>query len=563
MIPPFIELGLVLIAASLFGLLARLLKQPALIGYIIAGFVLGPLGYQVISHNELLPTFSEIGITFLLFLVGLELNLSSLKTIGNKIVNLAVLQIVLTFALGYSVGLLFSFSPVEASIIGLALTFSSTIVVLKLISEKNDVQSLYGKLSVALLIIQDIVAVVALALVSGLVNTSNLSLEIFDLLGKIILLFLTAWLASKYILPSLFKWLAKSRDLMIITAVGWCFLFAISAYSLGFSYAIGAFLAGLSLAAIPYNIDIMGQIRPLRDFFIVMFFVLLGFSFNPEGQILWGLVAVLTALALIAKPLIILISLSAQKFKLRTSFYSSFSLGQMSEFSVILAITAASSGIVPDTILSSIIISTAISLAASSYLITESDRLFEFLRPALKFVEPKDVEYNLESAPELVDHVVIFGYHRMGFHILKTLKNLKQEVLVVDFNPDIIENLRKQKIPAIFGDATDSELLDSVQLQNAKMVISTIPHLEENLILTERIREAHKGILMIATAGEISEALKIYKRGADYVILPQLLSGEYISELLQKHEAGTLKKYLNSRANEKRLLRTKKHNLYY
>ena len=271
MLSPFSELGLVLIAAGLFGLLARLLKQPALIGYILAGFVLGPLGYQLISHNELLPTFSEIGITLLLFLVGLELNLNSLKTIGTKVINLAVLQVVLTFALGYATGLFFNFNPIESSILGLVLTFSSTIVVIKLISEKNDVQSLYGKISIALLIIQDIVAVVALAVISGLASTNNLSIEIYNLIGKLILLFLTAWLSSVYILPPLFKWLAKSRDLMIITAISWCFLFAISAYSLGFSYAIGAFLAGLSLAAIPYNIDIMSQIRPLRDFFIVIF----------------------------------------------------------------------------------------------------------------------------------------------------------------------------------------------------------------------------------------------------------------------------------------------------
>ena len=553
-----------LIVATGLALVVRFLRQPAMLGYILAGFVLGPIGAKVIGNQELLSTFSDIGITLLLFLIGLELNWAHLAKIGRSAINLAILQVSLTFGLGYGAGLLFGFDPLAASVIGFGLTFSSTIVVLQLISIKNDIHSLYGKISVALLIIQDLVAVVVLVMLNS--ATTGFETSIYAQLGllglKLVMLFAITWLIGAYIFPRLFKRLAKARDLMSLTAIAWCFLIAIIAHSIGFSFEVGAFLAGLSIAALPYNQDIFSQIRPLRDFFIVLFFVLLGFSLSPQGAIDWTLVATFVGIAIIAKPLIILVSLAAQRFRIRTSFFAASSLGQMSEFSVILAMAAANDHIISESLLSSIIVATAITFGLSSFMISKAEYIYSVLRPFLKLFQLKGVKFRFESTPKQEDHVIIFGYHRMGFHILRSLRKLKQDVLIVDFNPDVIQKLRKSKIPSVFGDASDPELLDTVHVSHAKMVISTIPYLEENLNLIKHVRIAHKKIAMICTANDIDDALLMYKEGADYVILPKLLGGEHLADILDKYKSGTLKQYLKKHGQDAKLLRTKEHELY-
>lgn len=557
-----IELGAVIILASVLGLLARTLRQPPIIGFIAAGFVLGPLGMTRIENQELIALFSQIGIVLLLFLVGLELDFGHLRKLGKAALNLALLQISLTFALGYSAGLFFGLSPVAAIIVGLALTFSSTIVVLRLISAKNDVQSLYGQLAVALLLIQDLVAVVILVLVTGNQAASSIGLEIAFLGGKLLALVAATWIIAQVCLPYLFRTIAKTRDLLVLSSLAWCFLAAIAAHLSGFSYEVGAFIAGLSLAALPYASDVFGQIRPLRDFFIVLFFVLLGLSFNPGGAVDWRLVWVLIGITVIAKPIIILISLAAQRFRIRTSFFAAFSLGQMSEFSVILAMAAAARNMIGEGVLGAIIIATAISFACSAYIIGAAPLLYSWLKPVLNWLQLPGDRYHLESIPELKEHVIIFGYHRTAFHILRRLRRMKEDVLIVDFNPDIIEALRKQGIPSVFGDASDPELFDTIHLKNAKLVISTIPHQEENRALIKQARAAHKDIAMITTASDVDDAIDLYKAGADYVILPKLVTGEHIADILTSYKTGTLRRFLRGYRSDRSLLRTKEHDLY-
>lgn len=557
-----IELGSVLILASVLGLLARTLKQPPIIGFIVAGFVLGPLGITKIEDQQLIALFSQIGIVLLLFLVGLELDWSHLRKLGKAAFNLALLQVSLTFSLGYSTGLFFGFSPVTAIVIGLALTFSSTIVVLRLISAKNDIQSLYGQLSVALLLIQDLVAVVVLVLITGNNAAGTIGIEVLLLGSKLLLLFAAAWATAQVVLPALFKTIAQTRDLLVLTSLAWCFLGAITAHLIGFSYEIGAFIAGLALASLPYASDVFGQIRPLRDFFIVLFFVLLGLSFNPGGVVDWRLVGVLIAISVIAKPIIILISLTAQRFRIRTSFFAAFSLGQMSEFSVILAMAAGTRQLISESVLGAIIIATAISFAISSYVIGAAPLLYNWLKPLLNWLQLPGNGYHLESIPVLKEHIIIFGYHRTAFHILRKLRRMKEDVLVVDFNPDIIEALRRRNIPSVFGDAADPELFDTIHLNNAKLLISTIPHQEENHMLIRQARAARKDVAMITTAGDVDDAIALYEAGADYVMLPKLITGEHIARLLESYKTGTLRQFLRIHRGDRALLRTRENDLY-
>lgn len=557
-----LELGSVVILASVLGLLARGLKQPPIVGFIAAGFVLGPLGMTHIENQQLIALFSQIGIVLLLFLVGLELDIGHLRKLGKAAFNLALMQVSLTFALGYSAGLFFGLPPFSAMVVGLALTFSSTIVVLRLISAKNDIASLYGQLSVALLLIQDLVAVVVLVLISGNQVAGTIGAELGILGVKLILLFAGAWAFAHVALPPLFKSVAKTRDLLVLTSLAWCFLGAIIAHLIGFSYEIGAFVAGLSLATLPYASDVFGQIRPLRDFFIVLFFVLLGLSFNPGGQVDWQLVTMLIVISVIAKPFIILISLAAQRFRIRTSFFAALSLGQMSEFSVILAMAAGARGIISESVLGAIIIATAISFAVSTYVIGAAPLLYSWFKPILVRLQLPGNNYHLESIPELKEHIILFGYHRTAFHILRRLRRMKEDVLIVDFNPDIIEALRKRHIPSVFGDASDPELFENIHIKNAKLIISTIPHQEENRTLIHQVRAARKDIAVIATAADVDDAIDLYAAGADYVMLPKLITGEHIATLLTSYKSGTLRRFLRNHRSDRSLLKTREHDLY-
>lgn len=564
---PFVEFGIVILAAAALGMLASILRQPPLIGYIITGLILGPIGAAFIQNAEILKVFSEFGIALLLFVVGLELNWQSIKKVGLISAQLALVQIAVTILIGLGIGHLLDRSLTEALVIGLALSFSSTIVVLKMITAKNDVQSLYGKLAVGVLLMQDLIAVLLLILLPTFVSTTtgSVSQEMLLLVGRIIVLVGAGWANAQFILPGLWHRLAHNRELMLLCSIGWCFLMAIAARWLGFSSEIGAFIAGLSLASTPYSEDISHGIRPLRDFFIVIFFVLLGFSVTPGQAVDWPLVAYLTAAAVLVKPLIIMPIMTRQHYRIRTSWLTGLSLGQLSEFSVILGLTAASLGLITSSTVSALVIATAISLGLSSYLMEGAEWLFGIFKPILMPLEHKghftDRHLSLEHVDKMSEHVIVFGYHRMGFHILRTLKKMKQDVLVVDFNPDIIDRLRHENIPSVFGDASDPDLMSTVNAKQAKLLISTIPHLDVNLSLIKAVKK-HR-VAIVTTADTLEDALSMYQAGADHVILPQFLGGEYIASMLEQYQAGNLKKLLAQKKSDTKLLKTKEHALYF
>lgn len=562
------EFGIVILAASLFGLVASILRQPPLIGYIAAGLLLGPIGTQLVKNGDLLSVFSDFGIALLLFVVGLELNLKSIRKVGLISAQLALAQMATTILIGLGLGYLFHQSLTVSLVLGLALSFSSTIVVLKMIGDRNEAQSLYGKLAIGILIMQDMIAVLILVLLPTMAGSiSNpLAHELSLLVGRLVVLAGAAWLNARFFLPGIWHRLAHNREMMLLGSIGWCFLMAIFAHWLGFSLEIGAFIAGLSLASTPYSEDISHHIHPLRDFFIVIFFVLLGFSVQPGTGVNWELVAALTVAAVILKPLIMMLTMTRQHYRIRTSWLTALSLGQLSEFSVILAFTAANLNLIDQATVSALIIATALSLGLSSYLMSGATRLFTWLKPILLPLERKghftDRHLSLEHVDKMADHVIIFGYHRMGFQILRTLKQMKQDVLIVDFNPDTIDQLRRQNIPSVFGDAADPDLLETVNIKQARLVISTIPYLDVNLALIAALKR-HRHVAVVMTATTLDDALAMYEAGADHVILPHFLGGEYVAAMLEEYRAGNLKRFFKQKRNDAKLLKTKQHALYF
>lgn len=544
----FFEIGAVMIIATVFAYFAKLLRQPLIPAYILTGVVLGPvLGW--ITNTDIITTLSEIGIAFLLFIVGLEIDFRKLKSVGLVASLGGVIQVVFTFAVAFIVSLLLGFFVIESAYIALIIAFSSTMVVVKLLSDQREVDTLHGKIIIGILLLQDIVAIIALSVLATLNDISFMVLS-FSIFKGIIAL-AAAISISKYIFPRLFTFAAKSHELLFISAVSISLLYSILFNYLGFSIAIGAFVAGISLANLPYNIEIIGRIKPLRDFFSVMFFVSLGMQLllSTFNSILKPL-AVILLLVIFIKPLIVMFIIAFFGYKKRTSFITSISLAQISEFSLIMVAQGLVLGHVSHEIFSLTVLLAIITITLTTYLMKFESVLYSKISDYLViFDKISGNSGEMEYAPkEKGNEVILCGYNRIGYSIVKTLEKMKKSLIVVDFDPEIVKTLIGQKIQSIYGDIGDIEILKRLNFKKAKMVISTIPTTQDNMLLIKMARKENKGIIIFVTASQIEEALDLYDAGADYVILPHFLGGEHVSILIQDF-TGSMSKIITHKLN--------------
>jgi Kef-type K+ transport system membrane component KefB/voltage-gated potassium channel Kch len=564
----FLELGGVIIVATAFATLARLLRQPPLVAYIVTGVLLGPLGAHFIHNHQLFDALKEVGIALLLFLVGLELNWDKALTTLKTTFLLGTLQVALSFGAGFGLSLLLG-QPVVGSIyVGLSVAFSSTVIVVKLLSENRELNSLHGRLAVGFLLFQDIVAIGVSVVIGGLSEPT--ALPVVSLLGLLILktasLLVLLAFVSRYLLPRIFNHAARSGELLFLASLAWCFLLALSLSYFGFPLAIGSFLAGISLASLPFSLDILNRLRSLRDFFVIMLFVNLGSSLQMPTLPFAIFSGAILFITILGKPAITFFSLAAKGYRSRTAFFAALTQGQLSELSLLLVATAQASGQISTQLASSIALATIFSILISTSVFTYRTKIYQYLRPMLHLLERKHRSRNLMNVapPELPKgHIVIFGYHRMGYHILKELHKLHHKVIVVDFNPDIIKKLQSVGVDCLYGDTQDEEIMEQINIGEAAMVISTIPHLDETVFLIEHLAKLKKKPLLIVTSHHVDDALTYYKKGADYVILPHLLGGEHVANLITQYESKSLATFLRSQADELKLLRAKKNALYF
>ncbi|MEK6876466.1 MAG: NAD-binding protein, partial [Nanoarchaeota archaeon] len=324
-------------------------------------------------------------------------------------------------------------------------------------------------------------------------------------------------------------------------AVSLSFLYSILFSYLGFSIAIGSFIAGISLANLPYNIEIIGRIKPLRDFFSVMFFVSLGMQLvlNTFSLIIKPLIAFIL-LAVIGKTLITMFAVSSFGYKKRTSFLTAISLAQISEFSLIIAALGLSLGHLSQEIFSLTVLLAIATIILTTYFIKYEEKLYGKLSRPLSFLD-KLSRKNMENTDMPISRnyeAILCGYNRIGFSIVKTLKKMKKGILVVDFNPEVARRLSAQNIPSIYGDIGDIEVLERINFKKAKIAISTVPTKADNLLLIDFARKENNKIIILVTASQIQEALDLYDAGADYVVMPHFLGGNYVSVLIEKFDNG-------------------------
>lgn len=513
-------MALVVSLASGLAVLMRKLRQPLIVSYLLAGALLSV--FHIVKPDQLafFSFLPEIGLAFLLFLVGMELDLGEFRHLGKNVLIVAFSQVAISTVV-------FLFLLGRGWVPALALSFSSTVLVVKLLLEEKELGSLHGKLAMGILLVEDLVAILAIMFLTA---------AQFDgwILVKGIFLIWLALISGKKVLPRIFKVTAESTELLFLTAIGWCLLFVSLSLWLGVSLGIGAFLAGVSLAQSVYRQQISGRIKPLRDFFIMLFFIDLGagLSLGVTDQSL-AIALVILGYVVIIKPLIIFIILTTLRFRVNTAFQTAVVLSSVSEFSLIIIAGNQSIFLAP------VVLACVGSFIISAFLVTHRRPVYRGLKGVLKKLEkPGAVSVGyFPRQQDFKNHAILIGCHRSGEVILKALRKIYGDnLLVVDFNPEVIEKLKNEFVPCLYGDVSDPEIAEMLNFKEAKMVVSTMRDLADNLMLLDGLEKAQSKATIIITASDTKEAITLYERGAHHVSLPMMLEGNSISQLINQHK---------------------------
>ncbi len=528
----FLQLGIVILIAGGASLVLRLFRQPQILAYVLTGILITPV-FGLITETSIIESMSIIGIAFLLFLVGMEMDLRSLKSVTLVSTVGGTILVAIMFVLGYLLALLLGYLSLQAAYVGLAIAFSSTMLVMKLLSDKRELQTLHGRIIVGILLVEDLIAIFALSLLSS-INEFSFSLFTLVLL-KFVSLFAIAFLLSTYFFPGIFRFAAKHQELLLVVSLAVCFFFALGFQYLGYSIAIGAFIAGIALGNLDYRLEIIAKVKSLKDFFALLFFVSLGMglSLTALGKV-WMPLAILLAIVLFLKPAIITVICSLFKYTKKPAFLTAISLAQAGEFSIIIASQGLFLGHIPQELFSLVVLLALITFTLTPYFKKYDQAFYRLLQKPLSLLDVFHTEGMEYTVPGAKTRIVLCGYNRIGYSILQDLRVPKNEVLVVDFNPEIIDSLAKQNYHCLYGDVTDDEIIERMQLNKIELLISTVPEMKDNLLLIRKVTAANRRAKVMVTASDIDDALRLYDAGADYVILPHFLGGEHVSKLVNQ-----------------------------
>lgn len=529
----FINTSIILGLTIFIAFIVQLLKQPLIISYLITGIVAGPVFLNLLhSDQEYFHIFAEFGVVLLLFLVGLSLNFHFLKKIGKVALVTGAGQVAFTSLFGFLILIGMGFEKEFSIYLAIAMTFSSTIIIMKLLSEKREMETVYGRYTMGLMLVQDIIAILLLIFLPAIKNESSLFISTVFVLTKSILLLLLVYFLSKIILK-LLDGAAKSGEFLLIFTIAWCFSIAGLAAWIGLSLEVGAIIAGISLGSSIYQAEISSRIRPLRDFFIVLFFVILGSEMEIQniGQVVIPGI-IMSLFVLIGNPFILYILFRLMKFTRRVSFKAGLTAAQVSEFGFVFLFIVEQQGYLNKELLPLFTFVALTTIFASSYLITYNSQIYKKFEPYLK-IFGKDKYLSPKEKTEKFD-VLVFGYHRLGWKICETLTELKISYAVIDFDPLAIKKLNERNIPHYFGDATDVELLSELPLNNVNMIISTMPSTNSQLTMIKNVREKYPEPIIIANLSYSKFLKEMYEAGADYIMMPHLITGEWLSNVIKK-----------------------------
>jgi Kef-type K+ transport system membrane component KefB len=534
----FFEISLISLMTVIIAGLTHILRQPLIIAYLITGILVSPYGFGWIQSREALAIFSEMGVSFLLFMVGLNLSPKIIKGVGRIALLTGVGQVLFTSLVGYIISLLLGFDLITSLYIAIALTFSSTIVIMKLISDKGHLDTLYGRISIGFLIVQDIIAMILLMILSSFNNEKTLT----QFLSSNVIIGILMMVAVLYLgfkgLKKPMKIFAGSQELLLIFSIGWCLAVSAAFSAMGFSLEIGALLAGMSLSLSPYKQDIHAKIKPLRDFFLVLFFVYLGaqMTFTDMSSFILP-IAIFSFFILIGNPLIVMIIMGVMGYRRHTGFMCGLTVAQISEFSFILIALGVKVGHLDPSLLSLITFIGLITIAGSSYFIIHAEKIYHLLSPYLKIFEKEHLKNKNTEINQTYD-VIILGFDHLGIELLKMFESVNTKYIIIDYNPSVIEYLQKMNIPCFYGDVHELEVLESLPFKKCKMVISTIMDEQTNDFLLKYLKRKRFKPTLLLHADHHKSAMEYYNKGATYVITPEVLSGDHLLSIISKHGLG-------------------------
>jgi Kef-type K+ transport system membrane component KefB/Trk K+ transport system NAD-binding subunit len=549
-------IGISIVAAAAFALIARAVRQPLILGYILAGAVLGPnLGLGLVADQASIELISEMGLIFLLFIIGLEINVPVLAQAGRTIVLTGLLQFPLCVALGWwALGGLAADTGgrFDRLYLAVAASLSSTLIVVKLLFDKFEMGTLAGRITLGVLVFQDLWAIAFLALQPSLHALRPAAL--LASLGAGVGLVATAGVLSRLVLPRLFRTVARSHELLLVTAVGWCFLVSGTAGALGLSYEMGALIAGMVIAAFPYGTEVITRLSGVRDFFVTLFFVALGLRVPaPSGRLL--LVAALAAGFVIASRFVAMLPIFAfLRLDTRTAGVVAINLAQMSEFSLVIVSLGLGLGHVSPSLASLVLYTLLLTAVISTYAIRWNHALATALARALaatgapRWLGQRPRVMSPASASADLHDIFLLGVSREGLAFVRHLERehpaMKRRIVAVDFNPETLEQLQADGVECHYGDVSNPETLRHAGIEKARVVVSSISDWflqgTDNLRLLRQVRGVAPRARMIVTADTLAAARRLYAEGADYVLIPPVLAAEHLYGLLLEPTADAL-----------------------
>lgn len=537
------DIGLCVVAATALAFVARLLRQPLILAYIGAGLLIGPPGFRWVHDETSIAQISELGLAFLLFIVGLEIDLKQLIRSGRTSAILGTVQVLVCALLGWGASWAMGFRGLPAAYLGLATAFSSTMIVVKLLSDKSELDTVAGRVTLGVLLMQDALAIVVLAVQPNISNPALVPLALSVVKG--FGLVTGSILISRYVLPVLFRMIAKNPEVLLIAAISWCFLVSYAAVRADFSIAMGALIAGVSISTFPYSLDVIARIRSLRDFFVTLFFVSLGMQITLGSPKLLAVAGLLSAVVLAGRFLPVVPTLRALRYGHRVGILTSLSLAQVSEFSLVIVSLGLALGHINKDVVSIVAIALVVTSTVSTYLIQWNNqiagKLVNFL--ARKgTVDPQERE--TKSLGKRHYPIIVIGCHRAASSLVPLLVEDAKDFLVMDFSPEVHHKLTEMRVPCLYGDISHADTLEHAGIEEAEVLLSTISddflRGTNNFKILRQLRTMSPRARIIVRAEKLADAKEMYAAGADYVLLPRHLVAEHVRELLRKIEDGTL-----------------------
>jgi len=542
--------------AWVLGLLAHFSRQPLILAYLIAGFLIGPFGTGWVKSQESISIISELGLIFMLFMIGLEIDLKKIVRAGKVILFAAGGQLVGGCVFGilffWGIGLSMGGGKFDALYLCVACALSSTVIIVKVLYEKRELDTLPGRITLGVLVLQDIFAILFLAVQPSL---DNLKLSVILIsIGRVGMLVATALVLSRYVLPRLFHQIARRPELILLGALAWCFLIGEIAEKLHLSREMGSLVAGVSLSTFPYALDVTAKVTTLRDFFITLFFVALGMTIPVPGLSVIGLALLIAAFTVVSRLVTTFTPLYLMKQGLRASLLPAINLAQISEFSLVVIQTGVAANHISTATASAASFAFVVLAVLSTFVMVRSDQIVRLAIGPLKRIGIRDLDHaQAADAGHQGGHgetrrIVILGFFRAASALLSQIERQNQSLLeqisVIDFNPIVFRTLTDRGSHVIYGDISNVDTLVHAGIGKAEIIVLSVPDSllvgASNEKLVRHVRSLNPTARIVATADFLSDVSDLYAAGADYVTVTRISDATELFSVIEAADAGLL-----------------------